>query len=179
MTAPVVISLEDRFRPATEAVNAWRGRCLASFARAERAVSEALWALGGAAGKTALPLLVGLRYAALAARLEERGDLPDALVALRAFGAHDDLRIFLCHGDSRITLDRSGRWLTTFTLVCGRGDGVERRFLLVEDDDATSLIKVLDRDRRRLVSVLERTVLSITEKKPEEAVPLRTGAIAA
>ena len=71
MTAPIAIPLEDRFGPATEAINAWRGRCLMLFARAEASVSEALVMKAGDPGKPMLPLLVGQRFAALEKRLAE------------------------------------------------------------------------------------------------------------
>jgi len=151
VTASVALPLVDLFAPATETVNAWRGRCLASFARAEAAISVALVTLGGP-----VPLLVGQRQAALATRLRGRSDALDACAALDAFGVHDPLRRFLCHGDSRVTLDRRGRWQASFTLLVPERDGVGRRFLLIDEAEATALASALARDRQRLVCALER-----------------------
>lgn len=50
---------------AVEGVNAWRGRCLASFTRVEMAVSEALVALAASRGNVTLPHMFGPRLEVL------------------------------------------------------------------------------------------------------------------
>lgn len=172
MTAPTAIPLEDRFAPAIDTVNGWRGRCLASFARAEAAVSEALVTLGATDGKAALPLLVGQRYALLAARLEARGGGAEAVCAIRAFAAHDDLRVFLCHGVSRILLDRRGTWQATFAIVAQSEGAIVRRVLLIDADEANGIARELQRDQHRLGQLLARAVPPEPEP-PDRGVTLR------
>lgn len=171
MTAPTAIPLEDRFAPAIETVNAWRGRCLASFARAEAAVSDALVTLGAADGKAVLPLLVGQRFTTLATRLESRADATDAVAAIRAFAAHDQLRTFLCHGDSRILMDRRGRWSAVFTVVSPNKRAITRRVLLVDAEEAARIALELQRDQQRLGAQLGRAVPGRPDA--EEPVALR------
>lgn len=67
MNAPAGLLAADPYDVAAGLVNAWRGRCLASFARAEHAVTEALITLSATDASIPLPLLVGQRYEALMA----------------------------------------------------------------------------------------------------------------
>ena len=92
-------------RLATERANAWRGRCLNLFCRAERLISEDL-ARTSAADK--LPLLLSQRLARLAKASEEQSP---RLKALIAFDALLDLRNAVAHGEGSIFIDTKGQWL--------------------------------------------------------------------
>ncbi|HEX7930996.1 MAG TPA: hypothetical protein VF470_08865, partial [Sphingomicrobium sp.] len=116
-----------------EGVNAWRGRCLNAFARAEHAVTEALVRLSedphhGAGVK--LPHLVGQRFEALASAIAEDGPFAEgsaqAFAALQAFREHDVVRAPLCHGLGKITVDQSGRWTLVVRMTSLKGRRAER-----------------------------------------------------
>jgi len=141
------------FNVATAALNGWRGRCLAYFASAEAAVSEAL--IGFAEGDPASPLphLVGQRYDTLTTILTARGET-DAVIALQALRAHDGLRTALSHGVAKVTLDRNGEWLAVFTVIAFRGRRIERVILVIEEKQAARIAQQLGRERQRLIARL-------------------------
>ncbi|MDO7841587.1 hypothetical protein [Sphingomonas immobilis] len=159
MNAPVS-SLQfvetDAFAAATSAFNEWRGRCIASFASAEAAASEALLALVKQGRPIKPPPPVGARYDLLAAALEGVEGAAPALAALAAFRKRDTLRHFLTHGAARIALDRKGRWLAVLTMIELGGGNSDRRILVVDQDDIAARARDLHADMQRLVAHLRR-----------------------
>ena len=147
MTAPAPILVpalpQQPFDAASEGVNAWRGRCLDAFARAEAAITECLVFLSDPAetGKTVrMPHLVGQRMEALSLALAAIGtpgpDVVHAQAALTALRDHDGLRTMLCHGVGNITLDRNGRWTVVLRLTALRARRVVRDMLTLTEQEA-------------------------------------------
>lgn len=168
---PAAAAHED----ATTRVNAWRGRCLASFARAEMAVSEALLSLAATREDIALPHMFGQRVTALRSAVATRDEGRELEAALAAFAMHLPLRVFLTHGDVQVTLDRTGRWQVVLTvLALKRGDG-ERSFLVVDEEEAQEIARALGRDRQRLVTRLVQW--RTTSPAKAELIGLRAGTI--
>jgi hypothetical protein len=141
------------FGKAAQAIHAWRGHCIATFARAERAATEALLRLALRDVDVELPLLVGAKLEALHCALKRCEDphAPTAIVALSRFRAHDQLRAYLCHGDVKTTLDRTGKWQAVFTLVALLKQRADRTVLVVEETTATSIARALHRDQQRFI----------------------------
>ena len=137
-------------------LNQWRGHMVEDFARSEQPVTETLALLNSnePAGKaTRLPHLVGQRYdrlvALLAADPAPSGHTKVALTALHRFREHDVLRTMLCHGVTRVAVDRSGEWVALMTLVSFRGNAVTTdRMTLLETEGGTLLALVTDARRR-------------------------------
>lgn len=158
MNAPTGLLTPDPFDAAAGAVNGWRGRCLASFTRAEHLVTEALISLAETDPTVDLPHLVGERYASLLKALDRRSDAADAVAAIATFQRHDELRSFLCHGVARILLDRNHGWNVVFTLVVLRRQKAERHLLLVTAAHAEALALEVRRDQQRLEARLRTAV---------------------
>lgn len=144
-----------------EAVNAWRGRCLNAFARAEQAVTEALDRLSRDAARGAtvkLPHLVGQRFEALASAISEDGafgkDAGPARKALEAFRAHDAVRPLLCHGLGKISVDQSGRRTLVIRMTTFKGRRAERSMSVSEEGEARRLADQIHADAQRLQSRL-------------------------
>lgn len=155
--APILAVGVPAWAEAHEAVNAWRGRCLNAFGRAEHAVSEALDRLSRDTERGALvklPHLVGQRFEALGAAIGEGGpfekDSASARAALEAFRAHDNLRAPLCHGLGKITIDQSNRWTLVVRMTSFRGRRVERSTYVWEEDEAKRLADRVHADAQRL-----------------------------
>ncbi|MDB5581539.1 MAG: hypothetical protein JWR80_6715 [Bradyrhizobium sp.] len=147
MTAPapnLVPALPQQpFDAASDGVNAWRGRCLDAFARAEAAITECLVSLSEPekSGKAVrMPHLVGQRMEALSHALAAIGtpgpDVLHAQTALAALRDHDGLRTMLCHGVGNITLDRNGRWTVVLRLTALRARRVVRDMLTLTEQEA-------------------------------------------
>ncbi len=147
---PVAVAHEN----ATDRVNAWRGRCLSSFARIEMAVSEALLTLSVQPGGVALPHMFGQRIAALRGATGVGSDAGEVIAALDAFVAHMPLRVFLTHGDARVTIGRDGGWQAVLTVLALKRGGGEHSFLVIDEDEAQRIARALGRDRQRLVTRL-------------------------
>jgi hypothetical protein len=130
------------FDTATDGVNAWRGRCLDAFARAEAAITECLVTLSGAASEQTvrMPHLVGQRREALGQALAAIGnqgrDVLKAQSALTALRDHDQLRTMLCHGVGSISLDRNGRWTVVLRVTALRSLRVVRDMLTLTEREA-------------------------------------------
>jgi hypothetical protein len=146
-----------------EAVNAWRGRCLNAFARAEYAVTEALDRLSQDAEHGAsvrLPHLVGQRFEALAAAIGPEGAFAQgseqACAALAAFREHDAVRAPLCHGLGKITIDQSGRWTLVIRMTAFKSRRAERSTFIWEEDEAKAVADRIHSDAQRLQSRLAR-----------------------
>ena len=139
---------------AVEGVNAWRGRCLASFTRVEMAVSEALVALAASRGDVSLPHMLGQRLEVLREMLDAGGSATELSSTLARFASHLPLRVFLTHGDARVTMDREGRWQAVLTVLALKRSGAEKSFLVLEEIEAQAIARALGRDRQRLVTRL-------------------------
>jgi len=152
---------QEPFDTAADSVNAWRGRCLDAFARAEAAVTECLVCLSTVAGKEQairMPHLVGQRMEALNQALAaisnpgpEVGHAQSALTALRA---HGGLRTMLCHGVGSITLDRNARWTVVLRLTALRSRRVVRDALTLTEREAADLRDELVRASKILCAQL-------------------------
>ena len=92
-------------RTATARANAWRGRCLNYFCRAERLISDEL---ERASETEKLPLLLSQRLN----RLTKGCDTSSARShAIAAFEKLLNLRNAVAHGDGSIFIDAKGQWL--------------------------------------------------------------------
>ena len=158
MNAPAGLLTPDPFSIAVNEVNAWRGRCLVAFTRAELAVTEALVRLSELDATVPLPHLAGERYATLVKQLRKRGDAPDTIVAIETFQANDELRSFLCHGVVRVLLDRHGEWQAVFTLLMLLRQKPDRQVLLVGAAQADAILHKLKRDQGRLENKIRSSV---------------------
>lgn len=144
-----------------EAVNAWRGRCLNAFSRAEYAVSEALDRLAQDAERGALvklPHLVGQRFEALAAAIAPDGPFGDGaatvLKTLQAFRDHDSVRAPLCHGLGKISVDQAGRWTLVVRMTSFKNRRAERTMFVWEEEESRHLADRIHADAQRLQSKL-------------------------
>jgi hypothetical protein len=145
---------------ATAAANAWRGHAIQIFAQAELAVSEALETLAAVPdrGKSVrMRRLVGQRFQDLEDALAGpfAGEAGKATEALGTFRQHEELRPFLCHGASKLALDRHGRWMIVLKLVTFRGRDTERLSRTFEQQDAEELLTKIRENCRRLTSSLQ------------------------
>jgi hypothetical protein len=145
---------------AAVAANAWRGHAIQIFAQAELAVSETLEALAAVPGRGAgvrMRRLVGQRFQDLQDALSGPfdGEAGKAADALATFRQHEDLRPLLCHGASKLALDRHGRWMIVLKLVTFRGRDTERLSRTFEQQDAEDLLMNIREDGRRLSSSLQ------------------------
>lgn len=104
--------------------------------------------------------LVGQRFQDLCDALSEEGgfakDTEAAVVALVPFRNHESLRSALCHGSSRIALDRQGRWVLIVRVLEFRGRQAERQVHTLEQDDAEALAREVARASQRLCAALSR-----------------------
>lgn len=151
MNAPLLVqpvSAPDCWSEANAAVNAWRGRCIDVFARAEASVSETMLVYAGAASSR-FPHLVGQRFEALFKVINDEGN-SKAVEALAAFRLHDPLRSFLCHGVGKVTLDRDGDWQVVIRLLTFRTGVAERKVLVVDQVEAGPIAASLHKDWQRL-----------------------------
>lgn len=144
-----------------EAVNAWRGRCLNAFARAEHAVTEALDRLSqdpAHGAEVKLPHLVGQRFEALAAMIGDDGPFARegaaAFKTLTAFRAHDAVRAPLCHGVGKISVDQANRWTLIIRMTSFKAKRAERTMIVWEEDDARRLGDQIHADAQRLQAKL-------------------------
>ncbi|MDF7774400.1 hypothetical protein P1X14_04005 [Sphingomonas sp. AOB5] len=162
MNAPA-LNLEplprEPFEVATERVNAWRGRCVDAFTRAETSVTECLDVLAqveGRGGQVTLPHLVGQRLEALAATISAGGpfeaEAGNLLGTLERWRSHTDFRNMLCHGVCKITLDLQGRWTVVFRLVTFRSSHLSREALPLAEAEAEALCESVIRASHNLCS---------------------------
>ena len=151
----------ESWSAANTAAHAWRGRCLDSFARAEAAVSETLVVLAAVPKRgegVALPLLVGQRFEALAAAVGADGPFTaegkTVAKALAKFREQESLRVLLCHGVAKVALDQKGRWLLVLRLLALRSKQPQRTVLVVEQEEAETILDDLIRAGQRLSAPL-------------------------
>lgn len=148
---------------ALAAANAWRGAALQCFARAETSVTELLLVMAEAPERgpqVKLQHLVGPRFDGLAAAIAPSGPFAaegkTALPAVEAFRAVDTLRVMLAHANSKVTLDRGGRWTLVMRVVSFRARKAERTVLVIEEKEAKERLADLALRTSRLTSELGR-----------------------
>lgn len=138
------------FHAACARLNQWRGQMVENFARCEQAVTETLAQLSACATMPEVkgvkfPHLVGQRYDRLATLLSAPAKPSEhakvALAALARFQTHDAFRAMLCHGVTKVAVDRAGQWVAVMKLT------------LEEDEAGTRLERLID-DRRRVCTAL-------------------------
>lgn len=153
--------MPDGFDAACARLNQWRGQMVENFTRAEQAVTESLICLdtGTATVKGAkFPHLLGQRYdrleALLSAPTPQTGHGKAAHAAIATFRTHDALRTMLCHGVTKLAVDRGGEWVALMSLVNFKGgQSTNDRLTLLETDAMALLSRVVDQ-RRRLTTML-------------------------
>lgn len=143
----------DAWSEATRRVNAWRGEVIHWFTFTELAVSKALLELTN--GKK-LARMVGPRFKTLATMLN--GDHAEEL---SAFAPLLDDRIALCHGASKISIDRNGAWLVRLKWLEFGSEAIARERIWDETEAAAYLLQLKERGTR-LVSLLN----NLNKSKP-------------
>jgi len=174
MKAPIkiteTIALVD-FDKACARLNQWRGQMVENFARCEQAVTETLSVLNAASiavKGVKYPHLVGQRYdrleALLTAAEPQTGHIRTARAAIAQFRTHDGLRAMLCHGVTKIALDREGNWVALLTLTNFKaGTTSTDRLTLLESEGELQLGRVID-DRHRVTAALGQIRRELTIK---------------
>ena len=160
-TPPVALLPAALFVEATKRVNAWRGQCQDSFARAEAAVTDTLVALAAVPIRgdlVTLPHLIGQRYEALSSALIVGGPFDDEGAASRAtlerFREYDRLRTTLCHGVGKVSLDARGRWTLILRVLTLRGGKLCHDSKALDEAEAEQVRDDLCRTSRQLCSHL-------------------------
>ena len=156
----IAVPLVD-FEGACARLNQWRGQMIENFARCEQAVTETLALLNAttsAVSGAKFPHLVGQRYDRLELLLtaagSQTGHIKVARAAIAQFRTHDGLRALLCHGVTKIAVDRGGEWVALLTLMSFKaGTTSIDRLTLLESEGESHLARVIH-DRRRMTSVL-------------------------
>lgn len=159
MNAPtglLIDPLAGAHAEAVEGVNAWRGRCLASFASVEVRITEVLMTLAATREDVALGQLFGQRVAALEKLVAEDPSARAVTDTLAAFLVHEPLRAFLAHGDAKVTIDRSGRWQVVLTAITLKRRQAHSSFVVIDETEARAIAQALGRDRLRLINSLAR-----------------------
>ena len=151
------------FDAACARLNQWRGQMVENFARCEQAVTETLAQLNESTAMPEVkgvkfPHLVGQRYDRLAALLsapaQTSGHAKVGLAALARFRTHDALRTMLCHGVTKVAVDRAGQWVAVMTLVSFKARETTTEKLTLEEDVAGTRLEQLIDDRRRVCTAL-------------------------
>lgn len=149
------------FDAACSRLNQWRGHMTENFARSEQAVTETLAALNATdieVKGTKFPHLVGQRYERLAAILSsgviQSGHRKAALSAIGRFRAHDSLRTMLCHGVTKMAVDRTGEWLALMTVTSFKAGSTTTTTLTLQECEAGPLLEQIIGERRRVCAAL-------------------------
>lgn len=149
------------FDAACSRLNQWRGQMTENFARCEQAVTETLAALNATGIEvkgTKFPHLVGQRYERLAAILSsdafQSAHRKSALGAIDQFRTHDSMRTMLCHGVTKMAVDRMGEWLALMTLTSFKGGGTTTTKLTLQECEAGPLLTRTVDERRRVCTAL-------------------------
>lgn len=163
MNAPIQITegtpLLD-FDAACRRLNLWRGQMVENFARSEQAATEALVALNAVDAEVKgvkFPHLVGQRYERLVKLLSsgsQTGHRKAALAAIERFRTHDVMRTMLCHGVTKVAVDRGGEWVALMSMLTFKGGGPDTAKLTLLESDATRLLERVIEDRRRVSAAL-------------------------
>ena len=102
-------------------IEAWRGRCLNTFSRAERSVTETLETIFSNGTKALLEPLAGQRLNTLeklAGKYQATDAQKAALVsALSGWRSLDVRRPFFSHGIATELIDRNGQWHVQFDFI--------------------------------------------------------------
>ena len=168
-TFPPIPVEHDGFSIATSSVNAWRGRCVTWFARAEAAATDLLLRLAQQGSDTPRHFYVQ-RLMALECALQTHVEGAKATAALRRFREHDRLRTFITHGHGKVTLDRADRWQLVLTVTDLRSS-VSRTVLVIDQDESELITRRLHGDCQRL----EHAFASITPPERPCDLALRMG----
>ncbi len=161
-------------------IDAWRGRCLNVFARAERAVTETVLLLREGDTKILLEPLAGQRFSALeklapivpGTEAQEKG-LQSALLAWRDL---DTKRPFFSHGVVTELVGRTGQWHVQLDFLAVRKGQCEAKRLNWSGEEAAAfevklhaafkgLTNQLGQLRRR-ISPQPQAPANIAPKKP-------------
>ncbi|NML06780.1 hypothetical protein [Sphingomonas sp. G-3-2-10] len=149
------------FDAACSRLNQWRGQMIENFARCEQAVTEALAALNGNGIEVKgakLPHLVGQRYERLAAILSsvemQSGHRKNALSSINQFRTHDAMRAMLCHGVTKIAVDRAGEWVALMTLISFKSGSTTTTKLTLQEGESGPLLEQIVDQRRRVCTAL-------------------------
>ena len=141
---------------AKAAAHAWRGRCIAEFARAEMVVTRALFALASPDKRLGECHFVGTRFETLEQLLHVRGgDAANAYKAVKSFRPWHQLRAYLCHGEATVTGSTAETWSATFRLVSFAGDRIKHDVMILTAAQAELERRALQRDSNSLVSLVQ------------------------
>ena len=143
-------------------VNAWRGACLHHFSAVEMSVTETLLALSEESlGGSSIRLrhLIGQRLEDLTVATAVDGPFGDAgkcvqSELLQYREKHEDFRNLLCHGFTKVAVERSGRWMMVMRLLSIRAGKAERKTLVLDQNEAMARLDALKRDVQKLGSAL-------------------------
>ena len=185
----IALPAEAFFDAANEAAEAWRGRCLGTFAKVEMAVSETLLAMSADAGRgktVDLPLLIGPRNDMLGKLICPGGAFHAegkvACTALQSFLAIDPLRAYLSHATTEVSVDRHGRWIVLLRLLAFRGGQPDRSVQAFREDEADLIAEGLERAAQRLLPQLGQVRATLAKPavtKPPAAKPASTASTTA
>ena len=142
-------------------VNAWRGACLQHFSAAEAAVTETLLLLKSMPNRgdtVRLRHLIGQRFDDLSKLLDDGGAFAKegkaAAKALSDLRTIEGFRTCLAHGQAKIALERTGKWIVILRHVAIRAQHAERSMVLLEQAEAEERLADLKRKSQKLCSVL-------------------------
>jgi hypothetical protein len=144
------------------AVNRWRGECMHHFSSVEMAVTETLLALDAAkpVGATIrLRYFIGEKFGDLETAVGESGPFgttaKSASQALAYFREnHENFRSALCHGVTKVTLERNGKWLLVIRILAIKKRGAESGVRVFEQLEAEAKLTALKRDGQKLCATL-------------------------
>ena len=161
METPIPAEREPDWTRVAQDVNIWRGASLQCFASVEAAVTETLLHLSAIPGRgdgVRLRHLVGQRLDDLAQVVGEGGAFAtegrSVALLLAAFRCHEALRTMLAHGQTKLALERNGRWIAIFRIVSIRAKQAERSELVLEESDAAGKLQDLKAISQKLCSAL-------------------------
>lgn len=156
-----IVAAPTGWEEAGRAVHHWRGQLIHWFARGEVAVSETLLTLAALDRGEDCPRLRhlwGQRLEDLGIALSPDGPFATegkrAAEALASFREHEQVRNDVCHGVTKVWLERNGGWAVTVELLAIRGGKPERRSTFWKQQDAEALSKEVGRRCQRLEAAL-------------------------
>jgi len=130
-------------------IDAWRGRCLNTFSRAEKAVIKTLETMQSANTKLAIEPLAGQRLKTLEklASSQSATDAQNAAVAsaLAEWRQLDLNRPFFSHGIVTELVDRQGKWHVRFDFIAVKKGVLNEQTLHWSKDEATDFESQLHR----------------------------------
>jgi hypothetical protein len=143
-------------------VNAWRGACVHHFSAVEMAVTETLLSLSEVAPSGAsvrLRHLIGQRLQDITAATGPGGSFSEAgkaaqIELLHYREKHETFRNQLCHGFTRISVERNGHWVVVMRAIAINARKPERTTLVLDQGEAMAKLDALKRDGSKLSSVL-------------------------